>query len=352
VLGIEPRYTQRLSLLGTTQDVTVGYRFLRERADESVYNQVLATGVLQPMTSFFYNTTDAHSFYIDDRIALGNWRVTPGIRYENIEMARLNQLNGQDFELTNNKALPSLAVAYLATQDLTLFTNYGTSFGEVQNTQLNSQTAANPLQPELAKTIELGARLKRSGLSAEATLFHIRFDNQIQQVGTGLNPTFINVGETRHEGIETAVDYSFDKAGSLAGLNLFANYTHTRATLESGDNVGNDVPFYSRDTDTVGARYTLGRWAFNLSSTHQSRQFADNANTVAESAAGDNGVIPGFRVWNAQLTWKPPGFKGLELVAGANNLTDRQYFTRTTDGNRGKLGGAPRLTYIQGRYAF
>lgn len=352
VLGIEPRYTQRFSLLGTTQDVTVGYRFLRERADESVYNQVLATGALQPVTSFFYNTTDAHAFYIDDRIALGNWRITPGIRYENIGMARLNQLNGQDFELTNNKALPSLNVAYLATRDLTLFTNYGTSFGEVQNTQLNSQTAANPLQPELAKTVELGVRLKRSGLSAEATLFHIRFDNQIQQVGSGLNPTFINVGETRHEGLETAVDYSFDKGGSLAGLNLFANYTHTRATLQSGDNIGNDVPFYSRDTDTLGARYTLGRWAFNLSSTHQSRQFADNANTVAENAAGDNGVIPGFRVWNAQLTWKPPGLQGLEIVAGANNFTDKQYFTRTTDGNRGKLGGAPRLTYLQGRYAF
>ena len=44
--------------------------------------------------------------------------------------------------------------------------------------------------------------------------------------------------------------------------------------------------------------------------------------------------------------------KGTELLAGVNNLADKRYFTRTTDSNIGKLVGAPRMVYVQGRIAF
>ena len=351
VLGIEPRYTQRLVLGPTTHDVTVGYRYIRERGDDNAYNQTIATGAVGATTSFD-NATDAHAVYVDDRIAIGAWRITPGVRFEHIASTRDDLAAGQTFETRNNKALPSINVAYLLTPALTLFTNYTTSFGPVQNLQLNSQTATNPLQPELAKTAELGARWADSQLKAEFTLFQIRFDNQIQQVA-GVTPTlFQNVGATQHEGIETAVDYSFDKTGLLAGLNVFANYSHTRAIQKSGATAGLDLPFYSRDVDTVGARYGLGAWGFNLSSTHQSAQFSDNANTEAETANAGVGRIPGFRLWNAQVSWKMPGAKSVDILVGVNNIVDKRYYTRNIDGNLGRMVGPPRTTYVQGRLAF
>ncbi|WP_211473530.1 TonB-dependent receptor family protein [Collimonas humicola] len=351
-LGIEPRYTQRFNLGGSINDVTVGYRYIRETGNDLVYNSALGTGIAAPPSSSFDNFTGAHAVYIDDKIALGDWRITPGIRYEHIRSTRTDVLNGPVFPVANNKALPSLSVAYLLSQNLTLFGNYSTSFGPVQNTQLNAAIAGNPLVPEVAKTAEIGARWKSRQLSAEITAFDIRFDNQIQQVAGSSPAVFQNIGATRHDGIETAIDYAFDKAGALAGLNLYANYTYTRALQKSGPTAGLDVPFYSRNTDTIGARYTVGAWGFDLSSTHQSRQFADNANTIAESANGGNGEIPGFRTWNAQASWKVPGLKGAELLAGVNNLADKRYFTRTTDSNIGKLVGAPRTVYVQGRIAF
>lgn len=352
-VAVEPRYTQRFSGGAVTQDVTAGYRYLRERADETVYNQVVATGVNQAPTRYADNSTDAQAFYIDDKIAIGAWRITPGVRYEHIKTVRINHLPADEaINLTNNKALPSVNVAYLLNSNLTLFANYNTSFGAVQNVQLNTQSANNPLNPELAKTAEVGTRWKSGNLSAEATLFNIKFDNQIQSVGSGLNLTFENRGATHHRGLETAFDYNFDKSGALAGLNAYATWSYTRATLESGLNAGNDMPYYSRNSDTVGARYELGAWGVNLSSTHQSRQFADEANTVAENAAGDLGIIPGYRTWNAQLSWKVPHQKGLEVMAGVNNLSDKRYFTRTSDGNLGKMVGASRMVYLQGRWVF
>ncbi len=351
VLGIEPRFTTRVVVGPTAHDVTVGYRYIRERGDDNLYSQTIATGAVGATTSFV-NATDAHAVYVDDRVAIGAWRITPGVRFEHIASNRVDPAAGQRFETRDDKFLPSVNVAYLLTPALTLFTNYGTSFGPVQNLQLNSQSAANPLQPELARTNELGARWATPGLKAEATLFRIRFDNQIQQIA-GVTPTlFQNVGATRHDGIETAIDYAFDKAGPLAGLNLYANYTHTRALQKSGPTADLDLPFYSRDTDTLGGRYALGAWAVDLNTTHQSGQFSDNANTVAETANGGVGRIPAFRLWNAQVRWKMPGSRSVDVLVGINNIVDTRYYTRNIDANLGRMVGPPRTAYVQGRVTF
>jgi Fe(3+) dicitrate transport protein len=351
VLGIEPRATQRFAAAGMTHDVTVGYRYLRERGDDNNYIQAVSTGV-NGATATFLNSTDAHAAYVDDRIAVGAWRITPGLRYERIQSER-NDLSAKSiFTTDNNKTLPSLSVAYLVDRALTVFANYTTSFGPVQNTQLNSQTPANPLIPELAKTAEVGARWKSAAVSAEVTAFKLKFDNQILQVPGTTPAVFRNIGATKHDGIETAADYSFDEAGALAGLNVYANYTYTRAVQDSGATAGLDVPFYSRNTDTVGARYRVGAWTANLSSTHQSKQYSDTANTVAESSNASVGQIPGFRLWNAQLSWKLPGSPGYELMAGINNLADKRYYTRNVDGNAGRMVGAPRMAYLQLRASY
>jgi Fe(3+) dicitrate transport protein len=351
VLGIEPRATQRFAAAGMTHDVTVGYRYLRERGDDNNYIQTVSTGA-NGATSTFLNSTDAHAAYVDDRIAVGAWRITPGLRYEHIKSERNDLTAKSVFATDNNKALPSLNVAYLMNRALTVFANYTTSFGPVQNTQLNSQTSANPLIPELARTAELGARWKTSTLSAEVTAFRLKFDNQILQVPGSTPAVFRNIGATKHDGIETAVDYGFDEAGALAGLNVYANYTYTKAVQDSGTTAGLDVPFYSRNTDTVGARYRVGAWTANLSSTHQSKQYSDTANTVAEAANASVGQIPGFRLWSAQLGWKLPGKPGYELMAGINNIADKRYYTRNVDGNAGRMVGAPRMAYLQLRASY
>lgn len=347
--AIEPRYTQRFTTGAVTQDVTVGYRYLRERGDDKQYNQTIATGAIGTTTTNI-NATDAHAAYIDDKIAFGQWRITPGVRFEHIESNRATVGTTTTYSITNNKPLPSLNVAYLLTQQLTLFANYNTSFGVVQNTQLTSP-ASNTLQPEVAKTAEVGARWKSANLTAEATVFNIRFDNQIALID-GSSNIYQNLGKTKHDGVELAADYTFDNASLLRGWSVFANATYTRAIQDSGTNAGKEVPFYSRLTDTIGTRFKSGPWGFNLSTTHQSRQFSDAVNSTVETTDGRNGEIPGFRTINAQIDWKMPNAKGFDVFAGVNNLTDRRYYTRTTDGNFGRIVGAPRTIYVQGRYAF
>ncbi|MEQ5838389.1 TonB-dependent siderophore receptor [Paraburkholderia acidicola] len=350
-LGIEPRFTQRFSLGPTKNDVTVGYRYIRERGDDNINNLTRATGVTVPV-SRFDNATDAHAFYIDDRIAYGRWRLTPGVRFEHIESTRRNDALNQTYETNNNKPLPSVNLSYLWNSSLTLFTDYSTSFGPVQNIQLNSQSATNPLRPELAKTYEVGARWTSKRIHAELTAFNMRFDNQIIQIPGIVPVTFQNIGATRHQGVETAIDYAFAEDSVLRGLDVYANFTYTKAIQESGATSGLDVPFYSRFTDTLGVRYATHGWTFNVSSTHQSAQYSDTANTVAETPDARVGRIPGFRVWDVQADWKIPGWKGSSLTLGVNNIADKRYYTRNIDGNAGRMVGAPRMVYAQGHFVY
>ena len=190
--------------------------------------QAIVSGVQTPQITF-NNATDAQAAYIDDKISFGTWRITPGLRFEHIHSTRNDLSAQQTFQTTNNKPLPSVSIAYLLNRDITLFTNYTASFGPVQNLQLNSQTPINPMTPELAKTIEASARWKSKQLSAEFTVCNTRFDNQIQQVPGTLPETFMNIDKTKHDGVETVIDYAFAKDGSRAGLSVFANYTYTRA---------------------------------------------------------------------------------------------------------------------------
>ncbi|MEN7530620.1 TonB-dependent siderophore receptor [Cupriavidus sp. DL-D2] len=349
--GIEPRFTQRFGVGPTTHDVTVGYRYIRERGDDNVITINTRTGVRTP-NSTFDNATDAHAVYIDDRIAYGQWRIVPGVRFEHISTNRQQAGTTTQYDSVNNKALPSVNVSYLVNNAWTVFADYSTSFGPVQNIQLNSQTPNNPLQPEVAKTFEVGTRWTDSRIKGELTAFKIKFDNQILQVPGLVPATFQNIGATDHDGVESAIDYTFDRASMLGGLNVYANYTYTRAIQKSGTTAGLDVPFYSRTTDTIGARYDWRNWTFNVSTTHQSSQYSDTANTVAESASANVGKIPGFRTWNIQAMFKVPQMKRTDITIGLNNLFDKRYYTRNVDGNAGRMVGAPRMVYIQARAGF
>ena len=354
VLGFEPRYTQRISWGPTTHDVTVGYRYIRETGQDRRYSSSLATGQRVGTAQVFDNETEAHSIYLDDRIAIGNWRVTPGVRYEHIRSHRNPSGTADDtaFDVRNSRGLPSLNIAYLVDDALTLYTNYSTSFGAVQYTQLNSMSATNPLSPEVAKTIEAGLRYSGEQTHTEFTVFNLKFDNQILSI-PGTNPAvFRNLGATDHNGVEFAIDYDFDKSGPLAGLNVYANYTYVRAIQKSGDFVGNDVPFYSRQTGTLGGRYSRNHWTFNLYTTAQSGQYSDTANTRDENASASNGRVPGFSIWNTQLAYKLPQWKGSEVALGVNNVFDRRYYTRNVDTNGGRMVGAPRMVYVQARLAY
>ncbi len=371
VFGIEPRYSQLFFAGDTSHEVGVGYRYIDEGMHETTkssgaYLRAGGSPYATPVTVTADNTggTEAHSVYIDDRINVGNWTVTPGLRYERVRTTWHSRLKGFQREVNYLEPLPSLNVMYHLSDAWKLYANYNTSFGSLQYFQLGQDPGAplpsygnevGPgLEPEKAHTYEVGTRYNNGAWSAEVTLFRIDFDSQLQYVK---QDGWTQLGATSHNGIETALSYDLGSLDSaLDGLSAYASFAYTKATADKGVFADKDLSFYSRETATLGLRYERNRWTWNLDGYAQSQQRSPGPGPVyitEESADGRYGDIPGYGLWNARGEYNfGPQLSNLTLGVGVKNLFDHQYFTRSVDNNFGKYLGQPRTLFVQAGVSF
>lgn len=368
--AIEPTYSQLFHLWDTAHEVTVGYRYLNETADEKGYRSgwydpATQTSAPDSRANYYQHTsggTEAHAAYIDDAVNVGDWTITPGLRYESIRTHVDDAFADISREKQYSEPLPSLNVMYHLSSEWKLFANANTSFGSLQYFQLtrggNHGQPAPGLQPEKAHTYEVGTRYDDTALKAELTAFYIDFDNQLQYINNTIGWT--TLGATEHKGIELALSYDLGEvAPVLDGASVYTTYTYTKATSSSGAFSGKDLPFYSRQVFTVGTRYATGSWVWNLDSFAQSGQRSPGSADsgmgyiTQESADGQYGDIAGYMVWNGRAEYDfGPSWSNLKVGAGIKNLFDQRYYTRSTDNNSGKYVGEPRTWFVQASVAF
>ncbi|MGN8125339.1 TonB-dependent Fe(3+) dicitrate receptor FecA [Pseudomonas sp. 22082] len=358
VRGLETRFAQGFDLGATSHEVGVGYRYINEAGHELRYRTPISSNEY-PTTNSRNDRdtrggTEANAFFVDDRIDIGKWTITPGVRYEMIESQQTNNLTNVKYKGDYNTALPALNVLYHLSDSWNLYANTEGSFGSVQYSQMPNRVSSGEVKPEKARTWEVGTRYDNGALRAEIGAFLINFDNQYESNQT--NDSVIARGETRHQGIETSVNYALDDLSpALAGFDVYATYAYVDATIrEDGPNKGNRVPFSSKHKGTIGVGYTEGPWKLNLDSSFQSDQFADNANTSKESADGSTGKIPGYMLFSSRAGYDfGPQLSDLNVAVGVKNIFNTQYFTRSfDDNNKGKYVGEPRTVYVQTSVAF
>lgn len=372
--AVEPRFSRLFDLGNMVQEVSVGYRYLKEASSETATRSAFyrsrpgfdATALPSPTYQTSAGGTTAHAFYIDDRIDFGNWTITPGVRYENIrthnDVTNLtgNQITSVAFPRADaNEVLPTLSVLYRLNERWSVFTNAGVSFGPQQYAQLAQATEG--LHPETAKTYEIGTHYKGEAWSAELTVFNINFDKELQLarsiVGDG---TWTDLGATRHRGLESALRYDLgDWNAALKGVSISGTYTYTQAISQSGVFAGRDLPFYSRQVGSLGARYERGPWTFNVDLFAQSKQRSPGSPdpgaiyVTQEDATGRLGDIPGYATVNLRAGYDfGPMMSNLKLAVGLKNVLDRRYYTRSVDNNGGKYVGQPRTLYVQASVGF
>ncbi|CDG82278.1 fe(3+) dicitrate transport protein fecA [Janthinobacterium agaricidamnosum NBRC 102515 = DSM 9628] len=373
--GIEPRYSRLFETGAVSQEVSVGYRYLKESSAEVAGR----TAYYKPASGFdafaipmlTYQTsqggTTAHALYIDDRISIGNWTITPGVRLEDIStfnnvsnFATNGKLTSALFpSIDSRETLPTLSALYRVSERWTVFANAGKSFGPQQYAQLASTT--NGLHPEMATTYEIGTHINGTAWGGEFTLFNIDFDKELQLarsiVGDG---TWTDLGATRHRGLESALRYDLgDLNPVLKGWSVSANFTYTQALSQAGAFQGMDLPLYSRQVGSLGARYAIDRWTFNADLFANSKQRSpdspvDGATYITkEDVTGRLGDIPGYATVALRGGYDfGKQMKNLKLAVGVKNLMDRRYFTRSTDNNGGKFVGQPRTLYFQTSLVF
>jgi len=375
--GIEPRVSHVFDVGPSTQEVSIGYRYLKEGMHEQatslkLVNNVPTVGGQNDGHAYQDRTggTKANAFYIDNKIDIGQWTVTPGIRFEHIRtewhdhpVVALNGKRAQEKrrQVHNSEPLPALSVMYHMSSEWKLFANYETSFGSLQYFQLGQGGAgnqtANGLNPEKAKTYEIGSRYNDSVWGGEVTLFYIDFSHELQYVSKD-DVGWTNLGATKHTGIEASAHYDLSNLDPrLEGLTANAGFTYTKATSE-GDVPfkGRDLPLYSREVATLGLRYDINCWTHNLDVYGQSGQRVPGTGTTyitQGTANGRYGDTPGYVSVNVRSGYDfGAQLSNLKLGVGVKNVFDQQHYTRSSDRNDGIYLGEPRTFFVQASIGF
>lgn len=222
-------------------------------------------------------------------------------------------------------------VGYLegASQNGNLYVSFGRSFKAPTLDQLFDQrsiptdfppysitTSNSELVPQRGKSIEAGIYhgvIFGSGrVGAHFSLSAYRMDMEDELDFNVETFRYVNIGESRHDGIEAGLRIQ----EAVRGGSVFLNYTLQDATYMNGGNVGNRLKAIPRHSLSAGANTSLfAGLEGGVVATRQSGIYLDDANTVE---------LPAYTRVDGRLSY-PIG--GLTLNVDVRNLLDADYST-------------------------
>jgi len=369
-LGIDPR----LKLSSRAGETDLGFRYHIEKQNRIQQNN--NTGGPNGRTGVTVEDNErknqATSGYIQHRLLLGRFTITPGVRIEHVKIERLNRLGASGAGVRGKtdltEAIPGIGASYSPTDNFAFFAGIHRGFAPPRPADIidNNTGGAIELDPELSWNYEAGVRaLPVRGLRLDATFFRLDYQNQIvpANLSGGVGSVLTSAGETLHQGFEFAgrVD-----TGTLSGSphNFYARlactwiptaeYRGTRFSNIGGASTvrttGNRLIYAPEQLVNLNLGYSHPKgFEALVEYVYVSRQFTDDLNTVAPAANGQRGLIPSYGVWNATVNYRLGGFERFAPTAFVTlkNLTDDTFIV---DRRRGVMPGIPRL--VQGGVKF
>jgi Fe(3+) dicitrate transport protein len=368
--GVEPRGRWTGALAGMRTDFDFGLRAHYEIQERIQKNGPLPLSRDGAIVENNQRSNQAYSGFLQPRLQLGDFIVTPGLRLENVRYQRTNRLFGGgtgiagETELT--EAIPGIGVAWNPSPRLTVFSGLHRGFAPPRTEDIiGNDGGFVELDPELSWNYEAGVRVRPvRNLALDATHFRMDYSNQIipASLAGGVGSVLTSAGRTLHQGAE--VSGRWEARNVLGTGNSMwlrsawtwlpgARFAGTRYSNVSGYRdvliTGNRLPYASEHllNANVGWVHRTGV-NFLIEMVHTGRQFSDDLNTVNSSEDGQRGLIPGNAVWNAAVNVPLEG-RRTTLFFAVKNVFDRLVLV---DRSRGMLPGSPRLVHAGLSFAF
>lgn len=296
--------------------------------------------------------TAAISAFAQNRLHLGAWEVTPGLRFEHVRATNVNRMVQARERDDYSRWLPGLGAAVQLPRGVTVFGGVHRGFAPPRPADILEPRPGEGLvrvDPEVSWNQELGARARwGSTAEFEATLFRIDFGNQIVPGNASDGgPLLVNGGRTRHKGAEAWIRVGGAGGGPGDGAFLELSYTwlpvadFADGRLSVVDGItpihGKRLPYAPRHLANLGVGIrTPAGVELRLQGDHVGVQFGDDLNTREGSADGRRGVIPASTVFTlgAEATAGP-----VRVHVAVRNLLDGVH---VTDRLNGIMVGMPR----------
>jgi Fe(3+) dicitrate transport protein len=296
---------------------------------------------------------EARSLFLTGEIRSGNWILTPGVRFEDVDMKRLDY-STSDPDRVNDPSrvrensvsvwIPGIGALYSVTDEWRLLAGVHKGYSPPSpGSTANEETSVN---------FEAGTRYGRNGFSFEGIYFHNDYDNLVGTVtestgGGGEIGDQFDGGEVVVQGFELSAGYGWS-LGAVE-LPLMLRYTWTteaefKTAFDSnfdpwGDvQPGDELPYIPEHQlrATVGLR--ADRWHVDVAANVMGKR-----RTKADQGAFDaNESIDSHTVWDLVATWSFT--PQLSTYFKVDNLFDETYMAARRPA--GVRPGLPRTAYL------
>ncbi|WP_010628013.1 TonB-dependent siderophore receptor [Halomonas sp. KM-1] len=254
--------------------------------------------------------------YLQDQMALGNWRLTLGGRYDWVDITNTNLDSNDTSELDDTQFSGRAGLLYLFDNGMAPYLSYSTAF-----TPTSFVDAEGDLLPPMeGRQVETGLKYQPAGTRDRysAALFQINQEN----VATKEQPIdpYRAVGEIESKGLELeAYTHLTDS------LRLQVAYSYTDITYKRSDdgNEGNRAIYAPRHQASLWGHYvfqngTLAGLDAGFGVRHYADIQADRANTAR---------VPAYTLVDATLGYDLGGLglDGMSARLNVTNLTNEEY---------------------------
>jgi Fe(3+) dicitrate transport protein len=276
-----------------------------------------------------------------------NLTITPGFRFEYLKStAKGKKVVNGDILISNESrtrifALFGIGTEWKPNRNTSVYGNFSQAFRPIDYSQLEPFGIVSKIDKNLKDSKGFNADLGfrgtiRNFLNFDIGGFYMAYN---QRIGVTLDVypktgDYIsvrkNIANSIHKGIESYVEFNVLKylnQKSDYGLSIFNSYAYIDAQYTTGDFKGKRVEAAAKIINRVGLIFNTQKLSTTFQANYVGDAFGDASNVVI-SDDPIAGYIPAYTV----LDWSGSyNFGKFALKFGANNLADKQYFTRRTD---------------------
>ncbi|HEX6259947.1 MAG TPA: TonB-dependent receptor [Woeseiaceae bacterium] len=283
------------------------------------------------------STADATALFVDTEIRHGAWIVTPGIRFEDIDMTRRDyavtdpsRSLGPTQVLNNSVSvfIPGIGALYRLNDNWRLLAGVHKGF--------NPPAPGSDVSEESSLNLEFGARYASDRLSFESIWFVNDYDNLVGTVtastgGSGQIGDQFDGGEVTVQGIELGADYAWANLGR-GGFDLPLSLKYTWTTEAEFNNafesdfepwgdvqVGDELPYIPEHQLRAAAGLQNQTWSLNLAANYVGKM----RTTAGQGAYVESETVDSHVVWDLLARWHFT--ESLSSYVKVDNLFDETY---------------------------
>ncbi len=304
-----------------------------------------------------FESVEAIALWVSDEIDFGKLAISPGLRYETMDLDNTDYLSDATFTQSADRSgsenyfAPGMGFTYDINYDNKLFGGVFKGYSIAgPRSILNSG-----VEKEESLGYELGARHRGKGVTAELVGFLTDYDNLIStSAGLGLAGNE-NVGAAEVYGLEALISYDAGRENGLGyGIPMYLSATWTSAELKGatlssggGDDIyegggdGSDIPYIPEWQVAAGIGVAFEKWGANLDMTYRSSAHGTANNYDAPVDDQLQGKIDTALIFDFSAYYQLS--EDMKLVGGIQNLFDEEILTSRMP--LGARAGAPRSIY-------